>query len=277
MFYRLIEIMVRLTGNTSQKRWYAKEVTVGRSTLAMIARSISTKTTLTHTDIIAVLNACVEDIGDRLRSGQIVELGDLGNFQLIIRNNGGAQTEKSWTPDLIKGAHLLHRATKTIKSITNDVPFNRWKDFNEDKAIRAVRKARFDVSVAEKKMWVLQENIARLLSAKESGTLSKREAAELIMDQAELALVEITLDELRLEARKAEKAYLDYKADPEDPNEELGLDDDLNDPNNLENLSLGRFGAEGTGDANEAADRGKSSGSSKGKDKGNSLPRSSKH
>ena len=228
MFYRLIQKVIRPNGVT-EKRWYAKEVVMGRSTLAMIARAIADKSTLTHIDISATAYALTEEIADRLRRGEIVELGELGNFQLTIHNHGGSLTEKSWSIDLIKCAHILWRPTKMIRSITQGVSFTRWKDLKEEAAKRLARDTRARALRAKEEMVFLKATIDTFLLTARQSPLSKLQAAELAKHQADLALLELTLEDLLLAAAEAKQAYRDYKKNPEEPETANEEDEDFDD------------------------------------------------
>lgn len=107
-------------------KYYATTATAGRSTFDMIVSKIEGRCTVTRPDILAVLAAFVDDVADRLQSGQIVELGELGNMQLSVYNKGGASTEEEWTSDLIKGARLIYRPSVRMKNIAATTSFTRW-------------------------------------------------------------------------------------------------------------------------------------------------------
>ena len=224
MQFRLVGLLVRPNG-IPEKRWYAREVVTGRSTLPMIAASISTKTTLTQADIIATLNALLEDITQRLQQGQIVELGELGNFQLVIHNKGGSLSEKSWTFNLIKGAYVRHRATKLIKAVTDNVTYTRWKDLDLEAAKRMLRDAESRVAAGEEKLVALLSDIKILESAAQQAPLSRKDVAELAKNHAEVTLLEITLEELRKEALRAAKAYAKSRNNPDEWDDFEGIPD----------------------------------------------------
>ena len=126
MLYRVVKMNVPDGRGGRQDKWYAKEVAAGRSTFEMIADKIEDRCTVTRPDILAVLAAFVDDIKDRLQSGQIVELGELGNMQLVVTNRGGAATEEEWTQDYIKKAKVVFRPGTALKEAAAQTSFNRW-------------------------------------------------------------------------------------------------------------------------------------------------------
>ena len=126
MNYKIVKLNVPQSNGTRVDKYYAKAVTMGRSTLAMIAKTIQGRCTVTRPDILAVLAAFTDDVHDRLEQGQIVELGELGNMQLLIHNNGGADNKADWTPDLIKKAVIIYRPSVTMKKAAENATFERW-------------------------------------------------------------------------------------------------------------------------------------------------------
>ncbi len=113
-------------GSGRADKYYAVSVTAGRSTMDMIVSKIEDRCTVTRPDILAVIAALIDDIKDRLQSGQIVELGELGNMQLTVHNRGGALSEAEWTSDLIKKANIVFRPSAAMKRIAETTTFSRW-------------------------------------------------------------------------------------------------------------------------------------------------------
>ena len=126
MQYKIVRLNVPQSDGTRVNKYYAKEVAMGRSTLAMIVKSIQNRCTVTRPDILAVLAAFTDDVHDRLVQGQIVELGELGNMQLLIHNNGGVKNKVDWTPELIKKAVIVYRPSVIMKKAAQEATFERW-------------------------------------------------------------------------------------------------------------------------------------------------------
>ena len=115
------------TADGRADRYYAVAVAAGRSTLEQIVSKIQARCTVTRPDILAVIAALVDDIKDRLQSGQIVELGELGNMQLTVHNRGGSETEEEWTADFIKKASIVFRPSVRFQRIPANTSFTRWQ------------------------------------------------------------------------------------------------------------------------------------------------------
>lgn len=115
------------TASGREDRYYAVAVAAGRSTLEQIVAKIQARCTVTRPDILAVFAALLDDIEDRLQSGQIVEVGELGNFQLTVHNRGGSATEEEWTNDFIKNASIVFRPSVRFQRIAENTSFTRWQ------------------------------------------------------------------------------------------------------------------------------------------------------
>lgn len=63
-------------------KWYGKAVIVGNISTKELAREIASATTVTYTDVIAVLSATAEVLGNHLCNSQSVTLGDIGTFKV---------------------------------------------------------------------------------------------------------------------------------------------------------------------------------------------------
>lgn len=63
-------------------KWYGKAVIVGNISTKELAREIASATTVTYTDVIAVLFATAEVLGNHLRNSQSVTLDDIGTFKV---------------------------------------------------------------------------------------------------------------------------------------------------------------------------------------------------
>ena len=82
-------------GNPSKpadpKKYYPSIVSSGRLTLRQLAGEISKISTVSSADTMAVLEALLSTIPTELAKGNVVELGDFGNFWLKA-NSEGADT-----------------------------------------------------------------------------------------------------------------------------------------------------------------------------------------
>lgn len=121
MNYRVIK---RKNIYTQKYAYYASCIASGESTLDMIAQKIESRCTVTRPDIVAVLAAFNDDIMDRLTSGQIVRLGELGSIQFGL-SSAAAATAEEFKSDLIRSAHVKFRAGAKLKAAVKTVSYKR--------------------------------------------------------------------------------------------------------------------------------------------------------
>ena len=75
------------------KKFYPSIESSGRKTMRQLAGQISQISTVSSTDTMAVLEALLTTIPQELASGNIVELGDFGNFWLKSNSEGADTAE----------------------------------------------------------------------------------------------------------------------------------------------------------------------------------------
>jgi predicted histone-like DNA-binding protein len=223
--YRIIPISVPQADGTRVIKFYAIAVPGGRKTLDDLALEISGSTTVTHTDVIAVLDSLVQIIPKYIQDGKTVEMGAVGNFRLTIRNNGGSSSLETWTPALIKGAHLTYDATKLMRNIAKNVHFQRWINREAEDVLNAANRAADRVEKAQKHLADDQATLIRLTAFAQShpdqATATAGLAliqAQIVADQADVAAAQ---DDAAVKAARAQRIMQDLN---------LSADADTNTP-----------------------------------------------
>ena len=98
------------------KKFYATVAESGRVDLPEIAENISRySTTVSKTDIIAVLTVLTEEIQSLLAKGHSVHLGELGYFHPTIQSKG-ADTEEAVTSAVIEKVKARFVAGKSLEA-----------------------------------------------------------------------------------------------------------------------------------------------------------------
>lgn len=82
------------------KKYYPSIASSGRKTLRQIAAQISQISTVSSADTMAVLEALLTVIPQELVAGNVVELGDFGNFWLKANSEGVD------TPDTVRATQI---------------------------------------------------------------------------------------------------------------------------------------------------------------------------
>lgn len=109
---------------TAPKKFYARPVHAGEITLENLAADISHASSLTESDVYAVLQSLVREIPRNIAYGYIVRLGNLGAFRLGS-NSTGSDTEEEVTAANIFRTRLLFYPGKQVKSIIDGLTFEK--------------------------------------------------------------------------------------------------------------------------------------------------------
>ncbi|MDY3319165.1 HU family DNA-binding protein [Riemerella anatipestifer] len=108
-----VKFTVIQKGNPSKpeepKKFYASAKASGEVTFRSLSKEIAQgSTTVSDTDVLAVLNDLTKVLSKHLSDGKIVRFGDFGSFQISISSEG-AETEDKVTAAKIKSNKILFR------------------------------------------------------------------------------------------------------------------------------------------------------------------------
>lgn len=106
------------------KKFYARPVHSGEITLEDLAEDISHASSLTESDVYAVLQSLVREIPRNISRGYIVRLGNLGAFRLGS-NSAGSDTEEEVTAANIFRKRLLFYPGKYVRSVVDNLTFEK--------------------------------------------------------------------------------------------------------------------------------------------------------
>ena len=95
------------------KKFYARPVHSGEITLEDLSADIAHSSSLTESDIYAVLQSLVREIPRNISQGYIVRLGNLGSFRLSCSSEG-SETADEVTAHNIKRQRLLFSPGKRV-------------------------------------------------------------------------------------------------------------------------------------------------------------------
>ncbi|MDR0420666.1 MAG: HU family DNA-binding protein [Prevotellaceae bacterium] len=109
------------------KKYYAQAKSKGELTLKKLSREIAeSSTTVSDTDVLAVLNDLTKVLRRHLDNGEIVRLGDFGTFQITI-SSGGAETEEKFHSSLIKNPKVTFRPGVDLKESLATLKYEKAK------------------------------------------------------------------------------------------------------------------------------------------------------
>lgn len=106
------------------QKFYAKAVGNGKTDLKRLAKMIAMQCTVNRADCLAVLAALEDNIILELQDGKIVQLGDLGTFQLGVKSTGSVLQDEVGSNSVVK-ARLNFRPGEELKKMMNNLSYSK--------------------------------------------------------------------------------------------------------------------------------------------------------
>ena len=110
---------------------YAIAKSTGVSDLDKLCKLICSRSTLSSADVKAVLDSLNWAMDLELSSGNVVQLGELGNFRMSISSEG-TNTPEEFNASKIKGARIIFYPGAALRTTREEVTFEpldkSWKD-----------------------------------------------------------------------------------------------------------------------------------------------------
>ena len=116
-----VKYIITEKGNPSKpaepKKFYATAKADGEVTFRKLSKEISNiSTTVSDTDVLAVLNVLVKALINHLSEGRIVRFGEFGSFQVSLSSEGAA-TRKEFNTSLIRNSKITFRPGTNLKEM----------------------------------------------------------------------------------------------------------------------------------------------------------------
>lgn len=109
------------------KKVYAQAKGDGEVTFKKLSQEIAEgSTTVSDSDVLAVLNDLTKCLRRHLSEGRIVRFGDFGAFQISISSEG-TETEDKFHSALIKGGKITFRPGIDLREMLNNLTFEKLK------------------------------------------------------------------------------------------------------------------------------------------------------
>ena len=115
-----------VAGGGTQK-YYASPLYSGDIDVLGIARKLSGKSTLTRTDIVAVISGLVDLVAEELADGKVVRLGNLGTFRISLSSRG-EDTAEEVNSNSIRSSKVLFRPASFFEETLGTLKFEKAKD-----------------------------------------------------------------------------------------------------------------------------------------------------
>ena len=112
---------------SAPKKFYATAKSDGEVTFRSLSKEISAgSTTVSDTDVLAVLNELSKALSRHLADGKIIRFGDFGSFSLSLSSEG-AETAEKFNASLIKGSKINFRPGIDLKEMLSIVKYEKAK------------------------------------------------------------------------------------------------------------------------------------------------------
>ncbi|MDR1112388.1 MAG: HU family DNA-binding protein [Bacteroidales bacterium] len=82
--------------------------------------------TVSDTDVLAVLNDLTKILKRHLDNGEIVRFGDFGSFQITISSEG-VESEEKFNASLIRSSKVSFRAGADLREMLNNLKYTKEK------------------------------------------------------------------------------------------------------------------------------------------------------
>jgi predicted histone-like DNA-binding protein len=105
-------------------KFYAQVISSGDMTVRQLAKRISSISTVSVADTMAVIEAFLEVVPQALADGKIVRLGDFGSFSLAASSEGAVDAP-TLSKNQIKKVSVRFRPGKEFTNVTNTVEFTK--------------------------------------------------------------------------------------------------------------------------------------------------------
>ena len=118
---------VNLGHPEAPRKFYAQAKARKELTFRELSKEISEgSTTVSDTDVMAVLNDLTKVLKRHLENGEIVRLGDFGTFQVALTSEG-SETEEAFNSSLIKSKKIAFRPGIDLKDMLLTLKFEKMK------------------------------------------------------------------------------------------------------------------------------------------------------
>lgn len=126
-----VKYIITEKGNPSKpaepKKFYATAKADGEVTFKKLSKEISDiSTTVSDTDVLAVLNVLVKALINHLSEGRIVRFGEFGSFQVSLSSEGAA-TRKEFNTSLIRNSKITFRPGTNLKEMLATLKYEKYE------------------------------------------------------------------------------------------------------------------------------------------------------
>ncbi|MFT3740051.1 MAG: HU family DNA-binding protein [Breznakibacter sp.] len=109
------------------KKFYAQAKSRDELTFRKLSKEIAEgSTTVSDSDVLAVLNDLTKILKRHLSNGEIVRFGDFGSFQITLTSDG-AETAEKFNASLINGGKVAFRPGIDLREMLSTLKYEKAK------------------------------------------------------------------------------------------------------------------------------------------------------
>jgi predicted histone-like DNA-binding protein len=105
-------------------KYYAKAVTHEVIGIDELCELIAEQSTVSETDVLAVLNSLEKNVIRQIKKGNLIQLGRLGSFQLSL-NSAGSEQEEQVTAANVLRKRIIFRPSQRFKDVLATLKFKK--------------------------------------------------------------------------------------------------------------------------------------------------------
>ena len=105
-------------------KYYAKAVTHEVIGIDELCELIAEQSTVSETDVLAVLNSLEKNVIRQIKKGNLIQLGRLGSFQLSL-NSAGSEQEEQVTAANVLRKRIIFRPSQRFKEVLATLKFKK--------------------------------------------------------------------------------------------------------------------------------------------------------
>lgn len=106
------------------QKYYASVNNNGTLSFKQMCESVSNYSTASAGDVMVVIDGVLFTMKEALRRGEIVQMGDFGNFQVNV-GSGGATTAEEFKASMIRKPRIVFRPGEMLRDMLAKISFER--------------------------------------------------------------------------------------------------------------------------------------------------------
>ena len=129
--FRKVQYKVLSGEDAGKTKTYARAKASGYCSMSKLCKLISARSAMSSADVKAILDSLNWAMDLELQSGNIVQLGEFGNFRLSVSSEG-AEDEKDFTAANIRKAKIVFFPGASLRQTKSTVDYEQEKSYEKE-------------------------------------------------------------------------------------------------------------------------------------------------